>query len=119
MDQVAKVDEYKAMAAQMIDLGLEYGMPFLTAILILIIGFVVAGWASRLIRTRLEKMKRFDKTLIPIVSEIDDFVAAVTQGRPPSVGAAASLHPGVCIRRSALVSAAASLLVRLCCTVAT
>lgn len=70
MNDLAKVDEYKAVAAEFVDLGLEYGLSLVSAILILIAGYVLAGWVSRTIRHRLERIKRFDKTLIPVLSQI-------------------------------------------------
>lgn len=70
MNNLAKVDEYKAVAAELVNLGIEYGLSLLSAVAILVAGFVLAGWASRTIHARLEKLKRFDKTLIPIVAQI-------------------------------------------------
>jgi small conductance mechanosensitive channel len=40
------------------------------ALLILIVGFVVAGWASRAVARMLVKRERFDATLIPVVRAI-------------------------------------------------
>jgi len=40
------------------------------ALLILIVGFVVAGWASRAVARMLAKRERFDATLIPVVRAI-------------------------------------------------
>ncbi len=77
MDQLAKVDEYKAAAVELLDLGVEYGLSLVSAIAILIAGFVLAGWASRVIRRRLERVKRFDKTLIPILTQISRYAILV------------------------------------------
>jgi small conductance mechanosensitive channel len=70
MDQMQKVDEYKAVASEFADLGLEYGVSLVSAIAILIIGFMIAGWVSRTVKQRLDRIKKFDKTLIPILSQI-------------------------------------------------
>jgi small conductance mechanosensitive channel len=70
MDQMQKVDEYKAVASEFVDLGLEYGVSLVSAIAILIIGFMIAGWVSRTVKQRLDRIKKFDKTLIPILSQI-------------------------------------------------
>lgn len=70
MNNLAKVDEYRAVAAELIDLGIQYGLSLISAIVILIAGFVLAGWAGRAIRSRLEKLKSFDKTLIPVLTQI-------------------------------------------------
>ena len=77
MNNLAKVDEYKAVAAGLIDLGIQYGLSLVSAIGILIAGFFLAGWASRAIRRRLEKLKRFDQTLIPVLSQIARYVILV------------------------------------------
>ncbi len=77
MENLAKVDEYKAVAAGLIELGLQYGLSFLSAIGILIAGFLLAGWASRTIRGRLEKLKRFDATLIPVLTQIARYAILV------------------------------------------
>lgn len=77
MNNLAKVDEYKAVATGLIDLGIQYGLSLVSAIGILIAGFFLAGWASRAIRRRLEKLKRFDQTLIPVLSQIARYVILV------------------------------------------
>ncbi len=70
MDQLATVDKYKAVATELVDLGINFGFSLLTAIAILVVGFIIAGWASRTARARLENLKRFDTTLIPILCQI-------------------------------------------------
>ncbi len=70
MNNLAKVENYEAVAAQMVDLGVEYGLSLVSAIVILIAGYMLAGWISRAIRNRLGALKKFDKTLIPILSQI-------------------------------------------------
>ncbi|MDH3580819.1 MAG: mechanosensitive ion channel, partial [Hyphomicrobiales bacterium] len=70
MDQLAKVDEYKAVAAEFIDLGVEYGLSLVSAVAILVAGFILASWASRAIKARLNRISRFDKTLIPVLGQI-------------------------------------------------
>ncbi|HDL16795.1 MAG TPA: mechanosensitive ion channel [Rhizobiales bacterium] len=77
MNNLARVDEYKAVATGLIDLGIQYGLSLVSAIGILIAGFFLAGWASRAIRRRLEKLKRFDQTLIPVLSQIARYVILV------------------------------------------
>lgn len=70
MNHSAKVDEYKAVATEVLDLGLEYGLNLVSAVAIIIVGFLLAGWAGRLVRRRLEKLSRFDQTLIPVLAQI-------------------------------------------------
>ncbi len=77
MNSLAKVDEYKVIAAELVNLGVEYGLSLMSAIIILIAGYVLAGWVSRAIRNKLQRIKRFDKTLIPVLSQIARYVVLV------------------------------------------
>jgi len=77
MNYLAKVDEYKAIAAELVNLGVEYGFSLISAIIILIAGYVLAGWVSRAIRNKLQRIKRFDKTLIPVLSQIARYAILV------------------------------------------
>jgi len=77
MNDLAKVDEYKAIAAELVSLGVEYGLSLLSAIIILVAGYVLAGWVSRAIRNKLRRIKRFDKTLVPVLSQIARYAILV------------------------------------------
>jgi small conductance mechanosensitive channel len=77
MNYLAKVDEYKAIAAELVNLGVEYGLSLISAIIILIAGYVLAGWVSRAIRNKLQRIKRFDKTLTPVLSQIARYAVLV------------------------------------------
>ncbi len=77
MNSLAKVDEYKVIAAELVNLGVEYGLSLVSAIIILIAGYVLAGWVSRAIRNKLQRIKRFDKTLIPVLSQIARYAILV------------------------------------------
>ena len=70
MNDLAKVYEYNAVAAELVNLGVEYSLSLITAIAIFIAGFLLAGWANRTIRGRLDKLKHLDKTLIPVAGQI-------------------------------------------------
>ena len=69
MNDLAKIEEYKVVAAQLVDLSVEYGLSLVSAIIVLIAGFVLSGWVSRAIKSRLRRIKRFDKTLIPVLAQ--------------------------------------------------
>lgn len=77
MENLANVNEYKAAAGELLDLGVQYGLNLLAAILILIAGMVIAGWLSRVVQRRLGGIKRFDKTLIPVLSQIARYAVLV------------------------------------------
>lgn len=70
-------DDYKALMVEFADLGVAYGLNLVTAIAILVAGFIIAGWAARLIRLRLQNLKRFDNALIPIVTQIARYAILV------------------------------------------
>jgi len=46
-----------------------YGLNILGAVVILIIGWLIASWASKRVRKACEKSERIDKTLTPILSQ--------------------------------------------------
>ncbi|MFO8029852.1 MAG: mechanosensitive ion channel [Cyclonatronaceae bacterium] len=48
---------------------IPYGMNIVGALVILILGWLVAGWASKRVRKASEKSEKFDKTLIPIFAK--------------------------------------------------
>ena len=70
MEQSKSLEEYGAAAAELVDLGVQYGLNLVSAIAILAIGFFLAGWVSRTIRKRLAGVDRLDPTLIPITAQI-------------------------------------------------
>lgn len=70
MNDLDKIYQYKAVATEFVNLGVAYSLSLLSAIVILIVGYVLAGWVSRAIRLRLLRIKRFDRTLIPVLSQI-------------------------------------------------
>ena len=77
MDAVKELEQYQAVATELVDIGVEYSISLASAIAILIVGFILAGWISRTIRTRLSAVKKFDRTLIPIVAQIARYAVLV------------------------------------------
>lgn len=59
--------EYSETLAPMV---IEYGMGVIGAILILIIGWIIAGWAAKKVRMKGEKSEKVDDTLVPILAKI-------------------------------------------------
>jgi small-conductance mechanosensitive channel len=49
---------------------LDSSINLLAAILIIILGWVVAGWAARWVRRGLGKLPHFDRTLIPLIATL-------------------------------------------------
>ena len=56
------------------DMALSYGIDTLGAIVILVIGWTVAGWAKRLTSSTLARSARVDDTLTPILSNIVRYI---------------------------------------------
>ncbi len=67
MDEQAKVLK---VLNQVIDLGVEYGLDILGALIILIGGWVVAGWVHRRLLRALGRAPRVDETLKPVIANI-------------------------------------------------
>ena len=55
---------------QAIDLAVDYGLGVLGALAILIVGWIVAGWARRGVLRALDRTPRVDETLKPIIASI-------------------------------------------------
>ncbi len=67
MDEQAEVLK---VLDQVIDLGVEYGLEILGALIILIGGWVVAGWVHRRLLRVLGRAPRVDETLKPVIANI-------------------------------------------------
>lgn len=74
------MENYTKAASEMFTSGLDYTLSLATAIALLIAGFIIAGWVSRTIRRRLEAIDKFDRTLIPILSQIARYAILVFTG---------------------------------------
>ncbi len=70
MDQIPISAEQARLMSDLIDVGVQYGLAFITAVIVLIAGAIIAGWASRMLRRRLERIEGFDQTLPPILAQI-------------------------------------------------
>jgi small conductance mechanosensitive channel len=77
MDTTQTLEQYSAVTAELIDLGVRYGLSFLSAIAVLIIGSLMAKWLSRALRRRLEGVDKFDQTLTPILAQIVRYAVLV------------------------------------------
>jgi small conductance mechanosensitive channel len=55
---------------QMVDLGIDYGLDVLGALVILIGGWVLAGWVRRRLLRVLERTPRVDQTLRPVIASV-------------------------------------------------
>mgnify|MGYP006304182277 FL=1 len=60
------VNEY---VERIMPLIVEYGLSVIGAILILIVGWVIAGWAKRKTMKKAQASEKVDKTLVPIFAQ--------------------------------------------------
>ena len=60
----------EAVMQTIVDVGTEYGMSVIGAIVILVIGWWFAGWAKRTVTKALNKVKSIDDTLTPFLSSM-------------------------------------------------
>ena len=58
--------EMSAAAAPLIDQGLDVALALISAIIILVVGWILASWADRTIRRTLKRLPRVDGMLIPL-----------------------------------------------------
>ncbi len=63
MENIENIDEIVA------EVIIPYGLNIVGAIVILIIGWLIAGWASKRVRKACDKSERIDMTLTPILSQ--------------------------------------------------
>ena len=64
-----------ALASDLIEQATAFGISLVSAVVILIAGYIVAGWAYRTIRRRLlERVETFDATLIPVLAQVARYV---------------------------------------------
>ncbi len=63
--------------SQTVDLGIQYGLDLLGALVLLIGGWVVAGWAQRSVRKVLHRAPRVDDTLRPVIGNVVRYLILV------------------------------------------
>ncbi len=63
--------------SQTVDLGIQYGLDLLGALVLLIGGWVVAGWAQRSVRKVLQRAPRVDDTLRPVIGNVVRYLILV------------------------------------------
>lgn len=72
-----KAAEIKLVTADLLESSVSYGLNFLSAIILIIAGIFISGWVSRLIHHRLERVEKFDKTLVPFLAQIARYTILV------------------------------------------
>ncbi len=69
--------EADAATQQVMELATTYGMDVIAALAILIIGWMIAGWAGNKTRKWLTKSSKVDDTLVPFLSNIVRYVILI------------------------------------------
>ncbi len=62
---------------EVVAITVEYGVDIVGAIVLLIVGWTVAGWARRGVRHALERVPRMDETLKPFLAKLVWYVAMI------------------------------------------
>lgn len=70
MDKVAIDPQTEKMIEHVIQVTVDYGVEILGAVVLLIIGWTVAGWVRRLVRRGLNRLPRVDETLKPFIANL-------------------------------------------------
>lgn len=70
MQDIEKLEDYRTLASDLLKFGLEHTANIFSALALLIAGFIIAGWIARLVRRRLDGLKKFDKALVPVIAQI-------------------------------------------------
>ncbi len=74
---IETVAQIEAVASSWAQTGLPYILSLTTAIILLIAGFMAARFVSRLVKYRLEKVEKVDKTLIPVLAQLSHYTILV------------------------------------------
>lgn len=64
------LEEIRTEAEAVINLGIDYGIQLVGALLILIAGWIVAGWLYRRIKRRMIASPHFDNTMAPVAASV-------------------------------------------------
>lgn len=74
METLSDAEKLSALASELIEMGTAFAFNLVSAALLLIAGYVLAGWASRTLRARLSEAEEFDATLIPVFAQVVRYV---------------------------------------------
>ncbi|MCZ6455510.1 MAG: mechanosensitive ion channel [Alphaproteobacteria bacterium] len=58
------------MIGELTDVGAQYALDLLGAILLIIFGWILAGWVQRILRRALDRIDRLDSTLRPLIASV-------------------------------------------------
>ena len=70
MNEIEKLEDYRTLASDLLKFGIDHTVNVFSALAILVAGFIIAGWVARIVRRRLDDLKKFDKALVPVIGQI-------------------------------------------------
>ncbi len=63
-------NQTRELIENVIAIGVEYGVDIVGAIVLLVVGWIVAGWIRRVIRRTLDRVPALDETLKPLIANL-------------------------------------------------
>ena len=70
-------NQTRELIENVIAIGVEYGVDIAGAIVLLVVGWTVAGWIRRVIRRTLERVPALDDTLRPLIANVVRYVVLI------------------------------------------
>ena len=70
-------NQTRELIENVIAIGVEYGVDIAGAIVLLVVGWTVAGWIRRVIRRTLERVPALDDTLKPFIANVVRYVVLI------------------------------------------
>ncbi len=70
-------NQTRELIENVIAIGVEYGVDIVGAIVLLVVGWTVAGWISRIIRRTLDRVPALDETLKPFIANLVRYVVLI------------------------------------------
>ena len=70
-------NQTRELIENVIAIGVEYGVDIVGAIVLLVVGWTVAGWIRRVIRRTLDRVPALDETLKPFIANLVRYVVLI------------------------------------------
>ncbi len=70
-------NQTRELIENVIAIGVEYGVDIVGAIVLLVVGWTVAGWTRRVIRRTLDRVPALDETLKPFIANLVRYVVLI------------------------------------------
>ena len=77
MDKISFDSKQEKMIEHVIEVTFDYGLEVLGAIVMLVAGWIVAGWIRRVIRRAMDRVPAMDETLKPFIANLIRYVVLI------------------------------------------